>query len=79
MVQSGKNTSQQPDPKWRPGQADRQQQAKAFGWSSHFGMAMNPAALYAIADRLAQLHGDWQRFDRDGLPRIKKLLYRTSR
>lgn len=47
--------------------------------SSHFCMAMNPAALYAIADRLAQPHGDWRRFDRDGLPGIKKLLYRTSR
>jgi pimeloyl-ACP methyl ester carboxylesterase len=47
--------------------------------SSHFGMAMNPAALYAIADRLAQPHDSWHRFDRDGLPGIKKLLYRTSR
>ena len=31
---------------------------------SHSGMAMNPAAVYVIADRLAQKAGDWQRFDR---------------
>jgi hypothetical protein len=35
-------------------------------------MGMNPTALYAIADRLAQPEGSWQRFERSGL---KKLLY----
>lgn len=36
--------------------------------SSHFGMGMNPAVLYAIADRLAQPVGKWRPFDRgDGL------------
>lgn len=40
--------------------------------SSHLGMGMNPTALYAVADRLAQPEGQWQRFDRSGL---KKLLY----
>lgn len=79
VMRSGKNSSQQADLKWCPGQADRLQQAKAFGWSRHFGMATNCAALYAIADRPAQPHGDWQRFGRDGLPGIKKLLYRPSR
>lgn len=47
--------------------------------ASHIGLGMNPAALYAIADRLAQPHGSWQRFDRDGLPGLKKLLYRSAR
>jgi hypothetical protein len=40
--------------------------------ASHLGMGMNPTALYAIADRLAQPEGSWQRFERSGL---KKLLY----
>jgi pimeloyl-ACP methyl ester carboxylesterase len=43
--------------------------------ASHFGLGMNPTALYAIADRLAQVPGNWQRFDRDGHSGIKKLLY----
>lgn len=44
--------------------------------ASHIGMGMNPTALYAIADRLAQPEGEWQRFDREGLAGLKKLLYR---
>lgn len=44
--------------------------------ASHLGMGMNPTALFAIADRLAQPAGQWQRFDRDGHSGIKKLLYR---
>lgn len=47
--------------------------------ASHCGMGMNPAALYAIADRLAQPHGDWKRFDRNGFAGLKKLLYRMTR
>jgi pimeloyl-ACP methyl ester carboxylesterase len=43
--------------------------------ASHFGIGMNPTALYAIADRLAQPEGKWKRFDRDGHAGIKKLLY----
>jgi pimeloyl-ACP methyl ester carboxylesterase len=35
-------------------------------YASHLGLGMNPAALYAIADRLAQPEGGWQRFHRDG-------------
>ena len=31
---------------------------------SHSGMAMNPAAVYVIADRLAQPVDGWRRFDR---------------
>lgn len=39
---------------------------------SHCGLGVNPAVLYAIADRLAQAEGDWQRFDRAGL---RSLIY----
>jgi pimeloyl-ACP methyl ester carboxylesterase len=35
--------------------------------ASHLGMGMNPLALYAIADRLAQPEDDWQPFDRTGV------------
>lgn len=41
-------------------------------YASHLGLGMNPAALYAIADRLAQPEGGWQRFDRGGW---RSLLY----
>jgi pimeloyl-ACP methyl ester carboxylesterase len=34
--------------------------------ASHIGLGMNPAALYAIADRLAQPEGNWRKFDRSG-------------
>ena len=34
---------------------------------SHCGLGHNPAALYAIADRLAQPEGQWAPFDRSGL------------
>ena len=37
--------------------------------ASHIGMGMNPLALYAIADRLAQDPQDWQRFDVRGARR----------
>lgn len=47
--------------------------------ASHCGLGMNPAALYAVADRLSQPHGDWKRFDCDGLTGVKKLLYRKTR
>ena len=42
--------------------------------SSHFGMGMNPLALYAVADRLAQPESGWRRFDDSGTG-LKKLLY----
>lgn len=32
---------------------------------SHIGMALHPAILHAVADRLTQADGQWQRFDRD--------------
>lgn len=34
---------------------------------SHCGLGVNPAVLYAIADRLAQAEGDWRPFNRSGL------------
>lgn len=38
--------------------------------ASHFGLGMNPAVLYAIAERLAQPEDRWQPFRRDGLKRL---------
>ncbi len=35
-------------------------------FSSHVGMAVHPAVLYALADRLAQPEGRWQPFERRG-------------
>jgi hypothetical protein len=34
--------------------------------SSHCGMGHHPAAVYAVADRLAQKEGQWMPFDRSG-------------
>jgi len=34
---------------------------------SHCGLGVNASVLYAVADRLAQPEGDWQKFDRGGL------------
>ena len=34
---------------------------------SHCGLGHHPAAVYAIADRLAQKEGDWSKFDRSGV------------
>lgn len=35
--------------------------------SSHCGLGHHPAAVYAVADRLAQPEGGWKKFDRSGL------------
>ncbi len=40
--------------------------------ASHIGLGVNPAVLYAIADRLAQPEGAWKPFERTGL---RKLIY----
>lgn len=37
---------------------------------SHCGLGVNPAVLYAVADRLALPDGEWARFDRAGLRRL---------
>jgi hypothetical protein len=34
--------------------------------SSHCGMGHHPAAVYAVADRLAQDEGNWRPFSRSG-------------
>ena len=38
--------------------------------SSHLGLGAHPAALYAIADRLAQPEGHWEPFHRHGWRRL---------
>lgn len=43
--------------------------------ASHIGMGMNPLALYAIADRLAQDPQRWQRFDVQG---ARRWFFRTT-
>ena len=42
--------------------------------ASHIGMGVNPLALYAIADRLAQDPAHWQRFATDG---ARKWFFKT--
>lgn len=44
--------------------------------SSHSGLGHNPAALYAVADRLAQPEGQWKPFERTGL---RSFIYRDPR
>ena len=44
--------------------------------ASHLGMGVNPLVLWAIADRLAQVEGAWQPFDRAGL--MRSLLFRKA-
>lgn len=41
-------------------------------FASHFGLGVNPSALYAVADRLAQPEGHWKPFERKG---IRKLVF----
>jgi pimeloyl-ACP methyl ester carboxylesterase len=43
--------------------------------ASHVGMGMNPLALYAIADRLAQPVGAWRPFDASG---VRRWFFRTG-
>jgi pimeloyl-ACP methyl ester carboxylesterase len=43
--------------------------------ASHFGMGLNPAALFAVADRLAQPEGKWRPFDRSG---ARKWFYKDA-
>ena len=42
--------------------------------ASHIGLGVNPIALYALADRLAQPEGDWQPFEPKG---ARRWFYRT--
>jgi pimeloyl-ACP methyl ester carboxylesterase len=43
--------------------------------ASHIGIGLNPAAWWAVADRLAQPEGGWKPFDRFGFFGIKSLIY----
>ena len=43
--------------------------------ASHVGMGMNPLALFAVADRLAQPIGRWQPFDASG---ARRFFFRTA-
>ena len=43
--------------------------------ASHVGMGVNPAALFAIADRLAQPEDRWQRFTTGG---ARRWFYKTG-
>ena len=43
--------------------------------ASHFGMGMNPLALYVVADRLAQKPGEWQPFQIEGK---RKWFFKTT-
>lgn len=43
--------------------------------ASHIGMGVNPVALYAVADRLAEIEGNWNKFDRGGW---KQYFYRDT-
>jgi hypothetical protein len=45
--------------------------------ASHIGMGMNPLALYAIADRLAQDPQRWERFDTRGARRFYKTTHHS--
>lgn len=38
--------------------------------ASHVGLGVNPTAWYALADRLSQADGNWQKFDNAGLKRL---------
>ncbi len=40
--------------------------------TSHFGMGFNPVVLFALADRLRQVEGDWAPFEISG---VRKLFY----
>jgi pimeloyl-ACP methyl ester carboxylesterase len=43
--------------------------------ASHIGLGLNPSAWWAVADRLAQPEGQWQRFERNGLFGLKSFIY----
>ena len=43
---------------------------------SHCGLGVNPAVLYAIADRLALAEGEWTPFDRSGI--LRGLFYPSA-
>ena len=44
--------------------------------ASHIGLGLNPLALYALADRLAQPEGHWAHFEPKG---ARRWFYRTPK
>lgn len=61
---------------WRCSVNEVGPQAENIGvHASHVGMGMNPIALYAIADRLAQAPGDWKPFEAAG---ARRWFFRTG-
>ncbi len=56
---------------WQASHQETQEEAENIVVkASHLGLGFNPAALYAIADRLAQRDGEWRPFERRGLKRL---------
>jgi pimeloyl-ACP methyl ester carboxylesterase len=47
-------------------QAESKQTENIEVVASHVGMGLHPATLYAVADRLAQPEGQWNKFHREG-------------
>ena len=45
-------------------EADHAENIEVYG--SHCGLGHHPAAVYAVADRLAQPEGQWKKFERSG-------------
>jgi pimeloyl-ACP methyl ester carboxylesterase len=43
--------------------------------ASHIGLGVNPSAWWAVADRLAQVEGQWKRFPREDKGRLHGLVY----
>ncbi len=43
--------------------------------ASHFGIGLNPSAMWAIADRLSQVPGRWQAFQKPSLLGLQSLVY----
>ena len=43
--------------------------------ASHFGIGLNPSAMWAVADRLAQVPGRWQAFQKPSLLGLQSLVY----
>jgi len=58
----------------RGGVGERANDIEVVG--SHLGLGINPAVLYAVADRLAQPVDDWQPFRREG---VRGLVYPDPR
>jgi alpha/beta hydrolase fold len=46
---------------------EREQVENIEVYGSHCGLGHHPAAVFAVADRLAQPEGQWKKFDRSGL------------